>query len=284
MFVGLYEREHEFGVMLEALDAAAGGRGAAVLLEGVAGIGKTSVLERVCGAARERGVRGGGRSRVGVGGVVRVGRGAAAVRAAAAQGCLPTRVTVRWPAPPRSLGRSCSPTRRRTPEASFGVLHGLYWLVAALAEQRPQLLVVDDLQWSDDASARFLGFLANRLDTLPALLLAAERTGGTLRAAPLVRSIRLAPLSPAATAAVLGERDGGPVSEAFVEACHGATGGNPLLIRRLADGLHDAEGGRGCPPRALRGGERGRRVARAARAWVRSRSPAASPCSRRRRW
>ena len=43
------------------------------------------------------------------------------------------------------------------PEASFGVLHGLYWLVAALAEQRPQLLVIDDLQWSDDASARFWG-------------------------------------------------------------------------------------------------------------------------------
>jgi len=238
MFVGLYEREREFGVMLEALDAAAGGCGAGVLLEGVAGIGKTSVLERVCGAARERGV------------AVAVARGSE-LEESYAWG------VVRQLFEPRLRGMSAD-TRDRTlagaaalagpvvlpdaaanPEASFGVLHGLYWLVAALAEQRPQLLVIDDLQWSDDASARFLGFLANRLDTLPALLLAAERTGGTLGAAPLVRSIRLAPLSPAATVAVLGERDGGPVSEAFVEACHGATGGNPLLIRRLADGLHD---------------------------------------------
>src|SRR6478735_934336 len=82
-------------------------------------------------------------------------------------------------------------------DPSFGALHGLYWLVAALAEERPQLLVVDDLHWSDGPSARFLEFLANRLDALPVLLVAAARTGGTLRAA-MVTSVRLAPLSPAA--------------------------------------------------------------------------------------
>ena len=60
-------------------------------------------------------------------------------------------------------------------DATFGVLHGLYWIVAALAEQRPHLLVVDDLHWADGASVRFLEFLANRLDALPALLLAARR-------------------------------------------------------------------------------------------------------------
>jgi hypothetical protein len=136
-------------------------------------------------------------------------------------------------------GRVVLPDEPAGPDASFGVLHGLYWLVAALAEQPAQLLVVDDLQWADAASARFVEFLANRLEALPVLLLAAERTGGRLRAAPAVRSVRLAPLSQAATAAVLAERDAGPASEEFVRACHEATGGSPLLVRRLADGLPD---------------------------------------------
>ena len=235
MFVRLHEREHELAVVRDALDAAASGRGAAVVLEGAAGIGKTSVLERVCEAARERSL------------AAAVARGSE-LEESYAWG------VVRQLFEPRLRGMSAG-TRGRTlagaaalarpvvlpdasadPEPSFGVLHGLYWLVAALAEQRPQLLVVDDLHWSDGASARFLEFLANRLDALPVLLLAAARAGGTVRAA-LVTSIRLAPLSPAATGAVLAEGDGGPVSEAFVRACHDATGGNPLLIRRLADGL-----------------------------------------------
>jgi len=51
--------------------------------------------------------------------------------------------------------------------------------------------------------------------------------------------MELVPLSQDATAAVLAERDGAPVSASFVEACHVATGGNPLLLRRLAKGLRD---------------------------------------------
>src|SRR5215213_8612769 len=35
---------------------------------------------------------------------------------------------------------------------AFSVLHGLYWLTAALAEQQPLLLAVDDVHWSDAAS------------------------------------------------------------------------------------------------------------------------------------
>ena len=129
----------------------------------------------------------------------------------------------------------------RDPDASFGVLHGLYWLVAALAEQRPQLLVVDDLHWADGASVRFLEFLANRLDALPVLLLGGGADG---RRAPSrrrsshrsgsrrCRRPRRRQCSPSATAARSPRRSS--------RACHGATGGNPLLIRRLADGLHDA--------------------------------------------
>ena len=43
------------------------------------------------------------------------------------------------------------------------VLHGLYWLVANLAERSPLMLAVDDVQWADAPSLRFLLYLARRL-------------------------------------------------------------------------------------------------------------------------
>ena len=47
--------------------------------------------------------------------------------------------------------------------ASFAALHGLYWVVVKLAARRPVVLCVDDLQWSDSASLRFVAYLARRL-------------------------------------------------------------------------------------------------------------------------
>ena len=47
------------------------------------------------------------------------------------------------------------------------VLHGLYWLVVALADRGPIALLVDDAHWLDPASARFLAYLAQRIESLP---------------------------------------------------------------------------------------------------------------------
>lgn len=52
-------------------------------------------------------------------------------------------------------------------------------------------------------------------------------------------TIQLSPLSAQATAAVLAERGGAPISGSFARACRDATGGNPLLVRRPAEGLRD---------------------------------------------
>jgi DNA-binding CsgD family transcriptional regulator len=250
----LVERERELQEIVDALDEVSTGHGRVVVVSGVAGIGKTSVLELARKAAQDRSfavasARGSDLESTYAWGVVRQlleprlrGMSAAArSRALAGAAAL---------AGPIVLPDAAVPEVDADP--SFGVLHGLYWLVAGLAEQRPQLLLVDDLHWADDASVRFLDFLANRLDAVPLLLLAAQRPAaasvdGALRGAPLVMSIELAPLSVEATAAVLAERDGTPVSSSFAQACHDATGGNPLLIRRLAEGLpergvEDAEG------------------------------------------
>ena len=56
-------------------------------------------------------------------------------------------------------------------DPSYAILHGLYWLVANLASERPLVLALDDAQWADGASLRFLAFLLPRLAELPLALL-----------------------------------------------------------------------------------------------------------------
>ena len=62
-------------------------------------------------------------------------------------------------------------------DLAASVLYGLYWLVSGLAERAPIALLVDDAQWLDAASARFLVYLARRLDSLPVLLAVVVRSG-----------------------------------------------------------------------------------------------------------
>jgi hypothetical protein len=115
-------------------------------------------------------------------------------------------------------------------DASFGTLHGLYWLCANLATRRPLLLVVDDAQWADEMSLRFLGVLARRLDALPAVVLLAQRplppdALAELSADPQSDVLELRRLSCAATLALLsqwspdavdvGEHDRGRTVDAF---------------------------------------------------------------------
>src|SRR6185503_12707957 len=49
-----------------------------------------------------------------------------------------------------------SPHEEISGDATFGSLHGLYWLTLNLAAEQPLVLAVDDLHWCDRASLRFL--------------------------------------------------------------------------------------------------------------------------------
>ena len=240
----LHERDRETAVIVTALDAVAAGRGGAVVVEGPAGIGKTSLLEPA-GTGRGARPRRGERARIRPRGRVRLGRRPAAARATPARhDARRSRPDAQRRGRARRAGRA--PRRHRgagEADAAFGVLHGLYWLVAALAASARRCCVVDDLHWADAASVRFLEFLANRLDAVPVLLRQPSAAGRVRGGAPAWdaardpdgagRSRRSRP------AAVLAERDGVPVAAALAAACHDATGGNPLLVRRLADGLGD---------------------------------------------
>lgn len=136
---------------------------------------------------------------------------------------------------------------------AFAVLHGLYWLTAALAEQQPLLLAVNDVHWSDAASLDFLGFLVPRLEELPLLLVLACRPDETGAESSLARiatdslARRLTPraLSPRGAAALLADELEQEPEEAFTATCHEVSGGNPFLLCELArmlaaEGIHPA--------------------------------------------
>jgi len=140
-------------------------------------------------------------------------------------------------------------------DSSLGTLHGLYWLTANLAEQRPLLLAVDDLHWCDLPSLRWLAYLLPRMEGLAMIVvvgLRPEEPGedptllGQIVSDPLAAVIRPNPLSTEAAAMLLRESLSPDAEDAFCAACRDETGGNPLLLRELvhtiaAEGLAPIE-------------------------------------------
>jgi DNA-binding CsgD family transcriptional regulator len=122
---------------------------------------------------------------------------------------------------------------------AHSVLHGLYWLVANLAEESPLLISVDDVHWVDAASVRFLLHLAARLEGLPVAICLSARTGETgvdpaLLSALLLEAasttLRPRPLSRAAVARLGEDGLGARLGSEACEALHEVSGGNPFLV------------------------------------------------------
>jgi DNA-binding CsgD family transcriptional regulator/tetratricopeptide (TPR) repeat protein len=140
-------------------------------------------------------------------------------------------------------------------DPSFAALHGLYWLTANLAARSPVLLLVDDAQWADSSTSRFLAYLSRRVGELRILLVVAARprepSGDTdlifeLSSQPLVKVLQPSPLSPDAVAAMVRSSLGESAADEFCEACHAVTRGNPFFVTELLRGLETD----GVPPTA----------------------------------
>ncbi|MEU7870924.1 BTAD domain-containing putative transcriptional regulator [Dactylosporangium sp. NPDC049140] len=141
---------------------------------------------------------------------------------------------------------------------TFAALHGLFWLTANAAAVRPLAIVVDDLQWCDTGSLRYLAYLARRLEGLPVLVVATLRTGeqydddallAELQLDPATTAVRPGPLSRAGVADLVREGLGAGAEDVFIAACHRTTSGNPLLLRQLLRAL-EASGVRPTAPHA----------------------------------
>jgi hypothetical protein len=80
----------------------------------------------------------------------------------------------------------------RNEDTSFALVHGLYWLVVNLATRRPILLVVDDAHWGDDASLRWLAYVAARLDGIEVSLVVSLRPHEPRSQGPPLQAVRAA--------------------------------------------------------------------------------------------
>ena len=131
-------------------------------------------------------------------------------------------------------------------DSSLATMHGLYWLTSNLAERRPLLLALDDLQWCDLPSLRWLAYLMPRMEGLGLLVVVAQRSAeageepalvAQIVSDPLAAVVRPAALTVEAAARLLGETLSAAVENEFIAACHEQTGGNPLLLRELAHAI-----------------------------------------------
>src|SRR6516164_8286053 len=210
------------------MTGARAGRGGVLLVTGPAGIGKTVLLE----AARERAGQTGMRVLAGRGGELE-GRFSFGVARQLFEpllaGAAPAEEEALLAGAARHGLIALGDDAGATPPAAgserlFTVVHGLYWLVVNASEAGPVLVVVDDLHWADQASLRFLLYLADRLAGLPVALVlswrAAEAEDGT---EPLARLEQIAaggvmtltPLSRKAVRALLTEEFGTAPAERF---------------------------------------------------------------------
>lgn len=159
----LLEREREVTGLLDAVTAAQRGRGRVILVEAPAGLGKTSLLKVAAQAA-------------GTTGFTCLRARASELERDFGYGCvrqLLEPVVAKAVGPERerlfqgaaALSRPLfGPTGASQPlssvDSSFAMLHGLYWLLGNLADERPVALSVDDLHWADPESLRFLNYLS----------------------------------------------------------------------------------------------------------------------------
>jgi DNA-binding SARP family transcriptional activator/DNA-binding CsgD family transcriptional regulator len=247
---GLLEREEELAAIGGLVEAAVAGSGRLLVVDGVAGVGKTRLLEEASRAAcaagmdvvRARGVALEDQFAFGV--VRQLFEGVLAAASAAERVKLFTGAAgvagalMGFSAP----GQQPRPVR----DASFATLQGLYWLCFNLAARKPLFVVVDDAHWADGASLRFVGFVAARLEGLRLVLALALRSGEPGDAAAVLETIRNDPHACVLRPAELSERACGrlihesferaPAPE-FARACFEVTGGNPFYLRALVDGL-----------------------------------------------
>jgi predicted ATPase len=230
----LLEREGELEALRLAVGATRQGSGQLVLVEGAAGVGKSRLLDAAGDAAAGAGlvvlVAQGSELERGVSyGLARellqplVGDGSFSGAAALAA--------------PLFAGADDGP----------GLVQGLYGLLRdSVRTSGGALLQVDDAQWCDRGSLRFLAYVAQRLADLPVVLVVACRpvpAGGedplvALRARPSV-VLRPGPLGEAGVRTLVRDALGDDASDEFARSCGLATGGNPFYLGELLAVLHE---------------------------------------------
>ncbi len=246
----LFDRERELAALKSALDQLSeAGRGAAIWVQGPPGIGKTALLQ----AAEELGEEGGVAVLRAAGAETEAGFPFELVRQLFAPlvVSLDERLDRALAEPPGALAASILRLggASAAPEPVYAALFGLTAALAQLARERPLLVALDDLQWADADSLRFVVYLARRCRHLPVLLLIAShepevwRERGAPYADDLGRVsslVRPAPIGEEAVKELAKDSFGEDPPAGFAAALRARTGGNPLFVRELIEDLRRA--------------------------------------------
>ena len=279
----LLERERELSALNEALDRACAGDGTLILIEGPPGVGKTELGRETRAAAEQAGMtalvaRGSELEQPFAFGVVRQ-----LLEPALGDAGGPEDLFTGAAGPAARLferGDRASPDG----DVGFEALHSLYWLMVNLADRGPLLVMVDDCQWADRDSFRFLLYMAQRIEGLRVAMLLTARPPdhadaeasllwSQVASRPSAVALYPRPLSLSGAATMARELLGVDAEEEFGRACHTATGGNPLFLRELLRGLAAA----GVLPSAAAAGEVQAVGPAAVRRFVRHRLAALGP-------
>jgi tetratricopeptide (TPR) repeat protein len=243
----LVGRDHEMALLTGLIREVARGRGSSVLIEGEAGIGKSTLVRAAMAAVSEAGCQ------------VFWGAGDELSQALPLLPFLDG-LAVREPsANPRrntivGLLRGEIAAGRGT-DVPAVLAEQLLALVAEQCAVRPTILVIDDLQWADPASITLWGRLARSVRQVPLLLVGmmrpVPRRDDVLALRRVVDEgarLQLAGLTGTAVADLVAALAGGTPDDGLLRLADGAAG-NPLYVTELVaalvrgSGLTITEGG-----------------------------------------
>lgn len=231
-------RARECALLDALIEAVRQGESRSLVLRGEAGIGKTALLRYLIESASDLTVV----RAVGVESEMEL------AYASLHQLCAPLLDRLeRLPAPQRQAVEIVFGLSSGTAPDRFLVGLGVLSLVSEVAEERPLLVVVDDAQWLDQASALTLAFVARRLLAEPVgLVFAAREPGEELRHVP---DLEVLGLLNGDARALLASTIRFALDERVRDRLLAETRGNPLALLELPRGLTPTQlaGGFGIP-------------------------------------
>ena len=232
------DRSQELATLRAGVEALRHGSGTAVWVEGEAGIGKSSLVAEALAGASALGWD--------------IGWGIAdqlteRLPLSVMQDCLQVRLSSRDPrrAHAASLLRSQRLGLFADGDVSVSGVEVLMALADELCAAGPTVMVIDDMQWADDASLVVWHQLAASIDQLRLLLVATCRSGPGRPEVQQVRAalgrrggavVTLGPL-PEPDVAALVTSTFGTLPEDALRQLNAQAAGNPLYLRELVDAL-----------------------------------------------
>ncbi len=249
-FVG---RIRELGQLEDAVNRAASGRGVTLSLVGDAGMGKTRLLDELRRRLASAGLRVQRGSCESYGGVAPLRPFLQMARELFAESAPGPLTAVDVERSLTAIDESLSvhvraflhllslepwPAAVSPDELQLAVIAAVTDLLLALGKHRPLLLIVDDWQWSDDASTQVLGRLSRAIHDRPITVVVGSRSiaddDPVLGQLP---QIRLMPFSQEEALAAVQALATSTLPPAQAISLHQRSGGNPLYLEELCRSL-----------------------------------------------